>query len=77
MTTTECFTDWLDKQIERKDPIGAVARYVRDDPCWRNPGRPRLRWPDEVDDHLVFHQAPYEITMAMRQAWQEWERARQ
>ncbi len=36
--TEETFGDWLVRQEERPDPVGTIARWVRDDACWRRPG---------------------------------------
>ena len=73
---TDIFTDWLIDQVNREDAVGAVARYVRDDPCWIKPGWSRPDSAQEVDDHLSFHRAPYETIVAMREAWQEWGKSR-
>ena len=72
----DIFTDWLIDQVNREDAVGAVARYVRDDPCWTKPGWSRPDSAQEVDDHLSFHRAPYETIVAMREAWQEWGKSR-
>ncbi len=71
----EVFTDWLYAQSHRDDAVGTVAKYVMEDPCWTKPGWERPDSPQEVDDHLAYHRAPYETVVAMREAWQEWGRS--
>ena len=65
------FGDWLNQQTEKQDDVGALARRVKDDPCWSQ-GWPRLQTPLEIDEHLVFHAEPYAMILAFREAWKEW-----
>lgn len=72
----ESFVDWLAEQAERPDPVGAIARWVRDDPCWAQPGWAPPKGPGEIDDHLSYHRAATDLVEGMRDAWREWGKPR-
>lgn len=62
------FTDWLDRQVDRRDAIGDLARDRRGDPCW-----PAGAGYDAYRDHLDFdHDASPAALAALSRAWQAW-----
>jgi len=66
------FTVWLAFQETRKDKVGELARLVRKDPAW--PG-----WRNIGGLETYYHEQKLSSALiaALRQAWDEWEAARQ
>jgi uncharacterized protein YozE (UPF0346 family) len=62
------FYRWLLLQLDRTDPVGDIARAMRDDPAWpkRTDALPRL------DRYLVVAGATPDTRKALRRAYGEW-----
>ena len=62
------FYPWLQRQTDRDDPVGAVARAAAQDPAWpkRTDALPRL------DRYLRGRGATADTRQALRRAYGEW-----
>lgn len=62
------FTRWLCRQWRRDDPVGDLARDVRQDPDWPS----RARTLAAYERYLVECGACDGAVRALRRAWHEW-----
>lgn len=62
------FEEWLDRQRDRDDSVGDLARDVRVDPCW--PAGCRIV---RLHEHLAWWGACEGAHRSLEQAWREWE----
>jgi hypothetical protein len=66
------FSLWLYRQRGRQDPVGDLARDVRDDPYW-----PKAAMYREYRAYLVHHDASRDCLAALKRARDEWQQAAQ
>jgi hypothetical protein len=68
--TVDSFTDWLHGQLDRRGPIGDLARDVAEDETWPKVGRLELA---DYRDYLYDVGAIEEAVDALGQAWVEYD----
>jgi len=62
------FRPWLNKQREREDPVGDIARDMREDSCAKG-----LRSRSGLRKHIEEkHGASDAAVAALERAWEEW-----